>query len=302
MEENETLNNKSNTTEKLNHCKWLISIVIPLLSFILFIGCQVLQIKKSNHRFDRHAALVGDMKYDVYELSGFYTMPDGTQQAFHKFDSVLRRNELYNASKYYHFEVIALHKNDTILSGGIIEVFGSDIRRPESKTQVLTLQKYSNFPNDTAVIKHYINNSSLTRSLDNNFEWQGIIENNREVWEHPMQENIMNITETVGFPNFRHSSCYIGASWTSTINTSNSPEFWGDWSNKAFHSVYHITDTLHREVGIQSLLFWKIEVETTYDDNKNRAIYYFNEKVGFAFREFYFYDDRVIFVSLKSYS
>jgi hypothetical protein len=272
--------------------------LITILTLCFLSSCQTLFQKQHTTHYDPQKALEGDMKYDIYKYQSVVTLPDGTTHKGETIDSVLRKNDLYNASKYYQFQVLALMNNDTVLKDGIVEVFGSDKRRPGSKTQIYTLQKYSNFPRDTALILRYISNPTLLQDVMRDTARQGIIENINELYEHPMQENLLNITETVGSPKVYPGNLRIGASWSKTVNTSND---WGTWSNKNFISDYTIIDTVNRNIGTESLLFWKIEVETTFDDKINRAVYYFNEKVGFAFREFYFYDDRRIFISLEDY-
>jgi hypothetical protein len=273
-------------------------LLYALILLTLFGACKGILRKDNVKTYDPKKALEGDMKYDIYAYKHIYTMPDGTKQTGETIDSILRKNDLYNASKYYQFHVLALMNNDTVLKDGIVEVFGSDKRRPGDKTQIYTLQKYSGFPRDSALILRYINNPTFPKDVLRDTVRQGIVENINELWEHPMQENLMNITETVGFPKVYLGSLRIGASWSNTVTTSNG---WGTWSNKSFSSYYTIIDTVKRNIGPESLLFWKINVETTFDDKVNRAVYYFNEKVGFAFRELYFYDNRTIYISLKSY-
>lgn len=116
----------------------------------------------------------------------------------------------------------------------------------------------------------------------------GAVENDSNVWIHPIREGFFNALETAPFP-FIKSPFEIGTEWTDQmlIGEGWGNDMWGKWEGKLLLTyLYKITDkkTIKTEMG--DIACFVIESSAQSDMGSTRLTSYFSEVYGFVRLEY----------------
>jgi hypothetical protein len=120
------------------------------------------------------------------------------------------------------------------------------------------------------------------------FSSTGAVENNSNVWIHPIREGFFNSLETAPFP-FIKSPFKIGTEWTDQmlIGEGWGNEMWGKWQGELLLTyTYKITDRKTIKTKVGEIDCFIIESKATSDIGASKLTSYFSEKYGFVRLEY----------------
>lgn len=131
----------------------------------------------------------------------------------------------------------------------------------------------------------------------------GVIENNDNVWIHPIRKGFFNSLETAPFPYIK-CPINIGAEWSDQmlIGEGWGNEVWGKWEGELLLTYnYKITDkkSAHTEIG--EIDCYIIESTAKSDIGTTKLTSYFSEKYGFIRLEYELLNDLKVNMWLVDY-
>ncbi len=135
--------------------------------------------------------------------------------------------------------------------------------------------------------------SYLQEPLFDSLSSTGAVENDKNIWIHPIRKGFFNSLETAPFP-FVKKTLQIGLEWTDQMQIEQSwgNEMWGKWKGQLLLTYnYKITEkkTIKTEIGeINCFVIWssaKSDIGTT------KLTSYFSEKYGFVKLEYELLND-----------
>lgn len=195
-------------------------------------------------------------------------------------------NEYIYKAKYY-------SQNKEILSENNIHVIATGERiefAPEIQDKVF--YRYKNYDQDSIKLHDHKINPSLQTWTKKAIE--GIIENEEEIWIHPMRHNQYKFTEVAPFPTIQFP-LEIGKSWESTINIF---EGWGEWNDKSVVSNYEITGRTKFKYKNRLLNCWIVYAEAIFEDRNSSLKLLFNENLGIVKMTYQNYESEELIIEL----
>ena len=123
---------------------------------------------------------------------------------------------------------------------------------------------------------------------------EGIIENEEEIWIHPMRQNQYKFTEVAPFPTIKFT-LNIGKSWESTVNIF---EGYGEWDNKSVVSNYEITGQVEFKYKNKLFNCWIIYAEAIFEDGNSSLELLFNENLGIVKMKYQNYESEELVIEL----
>ncbi len=116
------------------------------------------------------------------------------------------------------------------------------------------------------------------------YPWQektttGIIENEKEVWMHPVRGNQYFITEVAPFPQVK-LPLSVGASWTNSLSIHDG---WGSWSNSTGNIYYKVVteEDVITQASDSEIRCYKIEAKARFPFGTSYATFWFSRAEGF---------------------
>ena len=122
-----------------------------------------------------------------------------------------------------------------------------------------------------------------------------MIENEDQVWMHPIRHNQYIFTEVAAFPEIQFPA-KIGKTWTGTISGLGG---WGDWDDMTINSSYEITDHVNVMLKGGEVECWEIFTRSSFELGESKAIFYFNEDYGFVKMEYLNYENQKLIFELE---
>lgn len=135
--------------------------------------------------------------------------------------------------------------------------------------------------------------SYLQEPIFDSMNSSGVVENDKNVWIHPVRNGFFNALETAPFP-FIKKPLNVGAEWTDRmlIGQPWSDPLWGTWEGKLLLSYhYKITGkkTLKTKLGAVSCYVIESTAQSTMGETKLKS--YYSEKYGFVRLEYELMND-----------
>jgi len=116
----------------------------------------------------------------------------------------------------------------------------------------------------------------------------GAVENNYNVWIHPIRKGFFNCLETAPFP-FIKRPLDVGSEWTDQMSIGQGwgNDMWGKWNGQLLLTYdYKITDKKKVRTGIREIDCFIIESHAKSDMGTTKLTSYFSEKYGFVKLEY----------------
>jgi hypothetical protein len=138
--------------------------------------------------------------------------------------------------------------------------------------------------------------SFLQEPIYDSMSSTGVVENEVNVWIHPIRTGFFNALQTAPFPFVKHPLT-IGATWTDEmiIGQAWGGELWGEWKGQLLQSyVYKLTakETLQTPMG--EVECYVIESTATSSMGKTSLKSYFSETYGFVRMEYRLFNNLII--------
>lgn len=121
----------------------------------------------------------------------------------------------------------------------------------------------------------------------------GIVENDKNVWMHPIREGFFAALETAPFPYVKFP-LQTGVQWSDEMKISEnwSNEMWGSWDgNLALSYSYEITDTETLKTDLGDIECYKINSVADSDLGQTSLVSYFSPEHGFVRMEYELMND-----------
>lgn len=135
--------------------------------------------------------------------------------------------------------------------------------------------------------------SYLQEPIFSSFSSTGAVENNENVWIHPIRKGFFNSLETAPFP-FIKKPFEIGVEWTDQmlIGQNWGNEMWGKWEGQLLLTYnYKITGQTSIKTEIGELNCFVIESSAKSNIGTTKLRSYFSEKYGFIRLEYELLND-----------
>ncbi len=107
---------------------------------------------------------------------------------------------------------------------------------------------------------------------------EGVIENEREIWMHPIRHNQYIFTEVAPFPEVK-LPLEVGKTWEGGIGGLGG---WGDWDDTTIRSNYTVKEKKTIQLPIGAVECWVIEATSTFELGESKATFHFSEDFGFV--------------------
>lgn len=121
----------------------------------------------------------------------------------------------------------------------------------------------------------------------------GVVENENNVWIHPIRKGFFNSLETAPFP-FVKKPLQIGAKWTDQMKIGQGwgNEMWGQWEGSLIQTYnYKIAGKETLETPIGEIDCFVIESSSNSSIGETKLKSYFSEKYGFVRLEYELLND-----------
>lgn len=145
--------------------------------------------------------------------------------------------------------------------------------------------------------------SYLQEPIYGSFSSTGAVENDKNVWIHPIREGFFNALETAPFP-FVRKPLEIGLEWTDQMKIGQGwrNEIWGMWEGQLLLTYhYKIIDKQIAKTSIGEIDCFVIESSAESDMGITKLTSYFSEKYGFVRLEYELMNDLKVNMWLIDY-
>ena len=125
------------------------------------------------------------------------------------------------------------------------------------------------------------------------FSSTGVVENDNNIWIHPIRDGFFNALETAPFP-FVKKPLKVGSQWNDEMRIGEGweHELWGQWEGKLdLNYSYIITGTTILNTEIGDIECYEVEGKATSVLGTSELKAYFSEKYGFVRLEYTFVND-----------
>jgi len=194
--------------------------------------------------------------------------------------NLLKIRKIFRKGIVYHYNAKYSDEKGKTITNSTVRIIPEG-ERWEMQPEFQDLIKIELDPSENDFEKTIANPVNKTYPHDERWtdeNWEGVIENEKQVWMHPIRTNQYIFTEVAPFPEvvFPLES---GKKWTGGIGGLGG---WGDWDGMDIGSTYEviIQKKVHLKVG--TMLVWEIKANSTFDLGESTVIFYFNEDYGFV--------------------
>lgn len=252
-------------------------LIICISVLILMGSCTVCKSKCLNN-----------MNYDVISYSQIVSY-EGRIDTVQYRDTILRNAHIFLPGKKLEYESILFSSSNEVVSSKKVTIVGTNERtRNDSLLQMKIKMYFESDDNDSILFHKYTNNSSCCKWKDSIVD--GIIENEKSIWMHPIRSNQYLQTEICGFPEVLFPIS-VGQKWNN--NLSIPPGLFGDWQNSNLENNYIVLGHNEYFYRKKKINVWEIEVKTIVNQKQEQIHtlrYLFNEEIGFIEMNYDFSD------------
>jgi len=223
-------------------------------------------------------------KDTLYDIERMYKPPKNGINANTNLDSlefterrIPKVRKIFKAGRIYHYRAIYLASNNDTLSNSLVNMKTTGERwewQPEKQDLI-----YYEFPDYKAdsikLCNHYINKEFQFWAGKTE---EGVIENVKQVWMHPVRVNQYKFTEVAPFPEV-NLPLKKGKKWSEPLMIGDG---WGEWNGQNIENNYKITG--HKKFLLQNIKIdcWIIKSVSKSSFGKSKLTTFFNEEYGFV--------------------
>ncbi len=205
-------------------------------------------------------------------LDTLYDDYNGTQ--------VRKIRKIFRKGVTYRYHAVYTDQDGKVLTDNYVEIIPTGERwemQPELQ-DVASL----NFSFTREEMSFCVNNA-VNKTYDMAGRWtdstmEGVIENDREVWMHPIRHNQYIFTEVAPFPEVK-LPLEVGKTWKGGIGGLGG---WGDWDGMDIMSSYEVIKHEDTVLPFGKLKCWVIEASSSFDLGESTLTLLFNEDYGFV--------------------
>ncbi len=209
----------------------------------------------------------------LYDIRMLPASEDDTTLVEHK---IPKYRLIYPVGRTYTYEATYIGVEGDTLSQEKVEWMATGKRTEFSPNrQDILIYKYHYSSEDSA---RFVQNPTVDKQRDYSLDWQkekeeGIIENVKNVWLHPMRHNQYSFTQLAPYPHLRYP-LQIGNTWSTTLH---------DYGTGTVQKNHEITDSLTKSYpNIGTLKCWELNATATFKSDTSTLRYFFNEQYGFT--------------------
>jgi hypothetical protein len=193
---------------------------------------------------------------------------------------LLKIRKIFRKGISYHYSAIYKDKNGEIITDSEVRLIPL-AERWEAQPEFQDLVKIEFDPDDQDFEKTITNPVNKTYPHDERWTdetWEGVIENERQVWMHPIRTNQYIFTEVAPFPEIVFP-LEKGKTWTGGIGGLGG---WGDWDGMDISSTYEVVGQKTVRLNFGKLKVWHIEAKSIFDLGESVLNFFFHEDYGFV--------------------
>lgn len=204
-----------------------------------------------------------------------------------------KSREIFKKGKNYIYQAKYFDEFGNLLSDNNIKLIPTGKRTDFApETQDLVIYEFMNYKSDSI----NLHNRQLNYEMNywTNESNEGIIENEEEIWIHPMRTNQYKFTEVAPFPEIR-LPLEIGKEWESSLNIKDG---WGEWSNKTCTNIYKVIRKDSFNLNNNQILSWIVTAKSECPFGESKLEYQFNEKYGFLELKYLNYQKEILEIKM----
>jgi hypothetical protein len=200
----------------------------------------------------------------------------------------------WEAERTYFYEAILTDSSGTILSEETIIIHPTEKVWEIDDKQTLIDIEINYQPDDST----RLNSSPFpvrSKSWSRNYQ-EGVIENSKRVWMHPIRVNQYILTEIAPFPEIRLPPLE-GFTWDSWLEI-----YQFDGLEGRVSTSYVIEDLEERTYDFSTMLCWKVVASGKHDKfGESTLVLYFNDLYGFTEMHYLFYNGQKVSFTLTDF-
>ncbi len=197
------------------------------------------------------------------------------------------------------YQAIYKTAQGALISDEIIEITPNGQRTdfaPQMQHEIVIKYFHQNYSQEE---KQKIASYNLNASLPIKWESEvaeGIIENEKKVWMHPLRHNQYIFTEVAPFPDV-NLPLEKGKKWQSTLNIF--PNAWGDWGGTILKDSYKVQAQESRTFAFGELSgCWRIKATSKSKLGKSQLLYWYHPEYGFVEKQYTNYQKETLHIKL----
>ncbi len=215
------------------------------------------------------------LTFFVFICNNFFPQAETTIEKTHKY---------WAKERNYVYEVVYHDSLDKILSRETLTLQPTEeVWKIDSKQTLLTF--LINYTESDSALLFQNPQNGVKRSWYHKFQ-EGAIEDEKRIWMHPLRQNQYVLAEIAPFPEVKFP-LEINHTWESKLEIYQGfGTFYGDVKSK-----YTVEGKEARRYKFGTLACWKIDSESEHNKlGKNKAVFYFNQELGFTEMNYWFYN------------
>lgn len=234
-------------------------ISIVFLTLVFFIGCQ----QKSVPVVYPPVPSSLDTLIDTYD-----------NKRINKVRKIFRKGIVYT------YRAVYTDVDGSIITDNYVEIIPSGERwemQPELQ-DVVNIKFTSTNEEMAKVLANPVNKTYDHANRWTDETWEGVIENEKSVWMHPIRHNQYIFTEVAAFPEVRFPLSE-GKTWKNGIGGLGG---WGDWDGTTIMSEYEVKGKEKLKLPFGKLECWVIDTQSEFELGTSSATFHFHEDIGFV--------------------
>ena len=255
---------------------------------MLFISCW----SKSGGDSKSVGKITQDTLYDLYKGELVHESEDSVWfEPYEKKVPKIRR--IFTKDKTYIYSAAYTNEIGDTLSNSKIHLTSTEERMSFAPlTQDKVVYEFKNYKDD----QQKLLNHKVNKDIDywNNESIEGVVENEKYVWIHPMRSNQYKFTEVAPFPSVR-LPLEKGKQWESQLSID---EGWGEWSNTSGYSEYTVKEKAKFNVQSEEIDCWVVYAEADFPFGISTLIFLFNSEYGFVQMNYTNYENERLVIKL----
>lgn len=193
---------------------------------------------------------------------------------------VLKVRKIFRKGISYRYNAKYFTAEGAIISDNFVEIIPSGERwemQPE-RQDVMELRFGYTQEEQNWVLANPINKTLDLSSRWTSDTWEGLIENENEVWIHPIRHNQYVFTEVAPFPEVKFP-IEKDKTWRAGLGSLGG---WGDWDGMDIISTYKVIGQETIKTMLGKIACWRIEAKAEFDLGTSTLVYHFHEDLGFV--------------------
>ena len=193
---------------------------------------------------------------------------------------VLKVRRIFRKGITYRYRAVYTNQQGEVISDNFAEItpLGERWEYQPERQDVVAIKLGFTEEEKARILANPIN-----KTIDLEGRWmeetrEGVIENTKEVWMHPIRHNQYIFTEVAAFPEVRFP-LEVRKEWRSGLGGLGG---WGDWDGMDILSDYKITGKEKIKLKIGPIECWVVETVSTFGLGTSTATFHFHEDLGFV--------------------